>query len=198
MAIAVLTGVLLRMMSKDKTEVLRLPRKHAPKVRRAVTADDGRRLVEDQSLRRAIVWGLIAVVVFAIIWSMLSTIVNRVFPWLTLLLGMFVGLVVRRAGNGIDWRFPATAALLALAGALAGNVVVAATFTAADFGTGTLRVLGAVTAMTWPVFFTEVMTPADFIYALFAAAVAAFYAKRKLTRAEFLALRRFEESQGGA
>ncbi len=185
------------MMSKDKTEVLRLPRKHAPKVRREVTANDGRRLVEDQSLRRAIIAGLVAVAIFAVLWSMFSALVNRVFPWLTLLLGLFVGLVVRRAGNGIDWRFPATAAVIALAGALAGNVVVAATFTAADFGTGTLRVLGAVTAMTWPVFFTEVMTPADVIYGLFAAAIAAFYAKRRLTRAEFLALRRFEESHDG-
>ena len=50
--------------------------------------------------------------------------------------------------------------------------------------------LRAVTAMTWPVFFTEAMAPADAAYALIGAAVAAFYANHRLDRTEFLALRK--------
>lgn len=182
-------------MNQDKTDVLRLPRKHAPKVTREVTAADGERLVSSQSFRNALLTGAAAVLVFCVLWSMLSVLVDRIFPWLTLLLGLLVGHVVRRAGRGLDWRFSALAAALALAGALAGNIVVAAAFTAAEFDTGTLRILGAATALTWPVFFTEVMTPADAVYAVFAAAVAAFYANRRLTRAEYLALRKYEASK---
>jgi hypothetical protein len=51
--------------------------------------------------------------------------------------------------------------------------------------------------MTWPVFFDEVMTPADLIFALVSATVAAFYANRRLTRAEYLALRTWEGIDGG-
>jgi hypothetical protein len=77
-----------------------------------------------------------------------------------------------------------------------GNVVVAAAFTAPELGTTTLTVLRSLTAMTWPVFFDEVMTPADLVFALFAAGLAAFYANRRLTRNEYLALRTLEEIQG--
>jgi hypothetical protein len=181
-------------MSEDKTDVLRLPKKHATKTTREVTAADGARLVSAQSLRRAVLAGVVAVVVFCTLWSMLSLVANRIFPWLTLLLGLLVGYVVRRAGHGIDWRFPVLAAALAVVGSLAGNVVVAAAFTAAEFDTGTLQILGAVTSLTWPVFFAEVMTPADAVYAVFAAAFAAFFANRRLTRTEYLALRKHEAS----
>ena len=189
-----MSHVLLRIMRQEKTDVLRLPRRHAQKVTREVTADDGQRVVDAQSVRNAIVAGLVAIVVFCALWSMLSALVNRFFPWLALLLGLLLGHVVRRAGRGVDWRFPAVAATLAVAGSFVGNVVVAATFTAAEFDTGTLTILGAVTSMTWPVFFTEVLTPADFVYAAFSAAIAAFYANRRLTRAEYLALRRWREA----
>ena len=181
-------------MRKDKTDVLRLPKRHAPRVTREVTADDGQRLVDAQSVRNAVVAGLIAIVIFCALWSMLSALVDRFFPWLTLLLGLLVGHVVRHAGRGVDWRFPAVAAALAIGGSFAGNVVVAATFTAAELETGTLTILGAVTSMTWPVFFAEVLTPADFVYAAFSAAIAAFYANRRLNRAQYLALRRWREA----
>ena len=186
--------VLLRIMSNEKTDVLRLPRRHAPKVTREITPEDGLRLVNAQSLRNALVGGLIAIIVFCVLWSMLSALVDRFFPWLALLLGLLVGRVVQRAGRGVDWRFPVLAAVLAIFGSLAGNIVVAATFTAAEFDTGTLTILGAVTSMTWPVFFTEVLTPADFVYGLFSAWIAAFFANRRLNRAEYLALRRWREA----
>lgn len=182
-------------MSDDKTDVLRLPKKHASKIRVRPSPQDGARLVKAQSVRDALMAGLIVIILFSALWAMASTLINRMFPWLTLLLGMLIGLVVRRAGRGLDWRFPTLAAILAIVGAFVGNVVVAAAFTASEFDTGTLTILRAVTSMTWPVFFDEVMTPADAIYALFAAAIAAFYANRRLSRSEFLALRIWEQQQ---
>jgi len=83
--------------------------------------------------------------------------------------------------------------VVAMAGALGGNVLVAAAFTAAEFDTGTLTVLRAATSFTWPVFFDEVMTPADAIYALVAAGVAAFYANRRLSRAQYASYRLWQQ-----
>jgi hypothetical protein len=114
---------------------------------------------------------------------------------MTVVLGITVGLAVRRAGNGLDWRFPVIAAFMTLIGALASNVVVAAAFTARALETSTLNVLRAVTSMTWPVFFDEAMTPADLAYALIGAGVAAFYANRRLTRTQYLALREWQERE---
>lgn len=180
-------------MSDEKTDVFRFPMKHAPRAAAEPGAETGAELVEDQALASAALAGIVAVAVFSVLWTMLSTLFGRIFPWLTLAMGMLVGLVVRRAGRGLDWRFPALAAGLAVLGCLAGNVLVAAAFTAERESMSTLSVLLGVTSMTWPVFFDEVMTPADAVYALFAAAIAAFYANRRLSRTEYLALRTWEQ-----
>lgn len=161
------------------------------------TAEDGRRIIEQQSFRGALLAGLVVIVVFSILWAMLSTLTNRIFPWMTIILGILIGLAIRRAGRGIDWRFPTLAAALAVAGSLASNVIVSAAFTARALETTTLAVLRAVTSMTWPVFFSEVMTAADAIYALASAGVAAFYANRRLGRAEYLAVRKYEAESDG-
>jgi len=170
-------------------------KRHTPDVQAQAEPADGRRLIDEQSVRDAVLAGLVAVILFSILWAMVSTLLSRIFPWVTLFLGVVVGLVVRRAGQGLDWRFPLIAASITLAGSLLGNIVVAAAFTAEALGTSTLAILRAVTAMTWPVYFAEVLSPVDLIYALFAAGIAAFYAQRRLGRAEFMALRKWEEEQ---
>lgn len=173
----------------EASNPLRLRKKHGTGRRRDVSAEDGARLVRVQSLRNAAVAGLIAIIVFCVLWIGLTGLINRVFPWMTVVLGAMIGFAVQKAGRGVDWRFPLLAALLSLAGALAANVVLAASYTAEIFGTGTLHVLQAVTSMTWPVFFDEVLTIADGFYAVLSAGLAAFLANRRLTRSQYYALR---------
>lgn len=166
-------------------------KRHAPKVEVAPGAEVGRELEQQQSLRDATAAALVIIIVFGVLWAMLSTLLGRIYPWMTVLLGVLVGLVVRRAGRGIDWRFPVLAAAMTLLGALTGNVVVSAAFTAEALDSTTLDILRAATSMTWPVYFREVLSAADFVFALFGAALAAFFANRKLSRAQFLALRKW-------
>jgi len=176
---------------------LRLRKKHGSGARRDVGAADGERLVLAQSFGYGLFAGLITIVIFSVLWVALSSLTNRVFPWMTVLLGAMLGFAVRRAGRGVDWRFPVLAAGLALLGALLANIVVAASYTAETFDTGTLQILRAVTSMTWPVFFDEVLTAADGFYALFAAGLAAFLANRQLTRSEYYALRLWRAKSDG-
>ena len=191
------TRVLLRIMSDEKTSIFGLRKRHDPKVSRAPTPAGAKLLLEAQSVRGAISASLIVIIVFSVLWSMLSVLIDRIFPWMTVIMGIIIGLAVRRAGHGLDWRFPLIAAIFALLGSLGGNIVVAAAFTAPELGTDTLTVLSAVTVMTWPVCFDEVMTPADLIFAFVSATAAAFCANRRLTRAEYLALRTWEDVNDG-
>ena len=182
-------------MKNDQIKsVLRLPKKHRGA---AVKPDSalGGRLIGEQSLPHAVYAGLIIVIFFSGLWAMASTLVERIFPWMTLILGVLVGLAIRRAGKGLDWRFPVLAVIVTLVGALVSNIVLAAAFTANELETTTFNVLRAVTSMTWPVFFDEAMSSADAVYALFGAAIAAFYANRRLDRAEFHALRMWRQGK---
>lgn len=174
---------------------MRLPKRHARESVAPTDPRDGARIVRQQSVRGAILAGLIVVIVFSAAWALMSVATGRVFPWMTLVQALLVGLAVRRAGRGIDWRFPTVAAIVATAGALIGNIVVAAAFTAGEFDTGTLTILRSVTTMTWPVFFDEVITGADLFYAITGAGIAAFYANRRLTRAQYAALRTWQQDR---
>ena len=176
-------------MTQDNPQPLRLRRKHGEGRRPDATADDGARLVRVQSMRAAVMAGLFAFILFCIGWAALSTAVDRVFPWMTVVYGIVLGLVIRAAGRGVDWRFPLQAAGLAVAGSNVGNIVLAASTTAADLGTGTLNILQAITSMTLPLFFEEVWSVADGFFTVVAAGLAAFLAPRRLTRRERFALR---------
>ena len=183
------------MSNDDIPQVLRLRKKHRPGGHERPTAADGERLVRAQSVLHAVVAAFIVVIVFALLWMLISDLLFRVLPWLSLLLGALVGITVRRAGQGFDWRFPVVAALMTVLGALLGNVVIAAATSAREFDTSIFIILKNVTTYTWPVFFDEVMTAADFVYALFGAGVAAFFSTRRLTRREFQAVRIFREGE---
>jgi hypothetical protein len=184
-------------MARDPGQPLRLPKRHDPTDAASVTAGDGERLVAAQSLRGALVAALAAILVFSLLWIMVTRLTGRVLPWMTILQGIAIGYAVRRAGNGVDWRFPLLAALLAGFGAFVSYAIVAASVTGESLGTGTLHVLRSVTAMTWPVFFDEVITAADYVFAASAAIAAAFYAGRRLSRAEYRAVRLWRERRAG-
>ncbi len=177
--------------------VLRLPKKHAAGIADKPDPELGRNLVRAQSLRTAVVAGLIAIVVFAIAWILVTAASGRVLPWFTVLLGFALGYAVRRGGRGLDWRFPALAAFMAFAGSLLGNVVISAAYTAGEFETSTVRILARATSMTWPVFFDEVLNGADYVYALMSAGIAAFFANRRLSRRQYFALRQWQEQESG-
>ena len=184
------------MSDEQIKSVLRLRKRHDPGEHKTPTVEDGARLVRAQSVRQAVMAALIVVILFAILWSMLSGALNRVYPWMTLLLGMLIGLAVRRAGLGLDWRFPTIAAFFAFLGAVASNIVVAASFSADELGISTIKVLMSMSSYTLPTFFAEVVTYADVIYAAFAALVAAFFAKRRLSRRQYHAYRLWDERKG--
>ena len=116
---------------------------------------------------------------------------------MTVVYGVVLGLVIRQTGRGIDWRFPALAAVFAVAGSILGNIVLAASTTATDFGTGTLSILQAITSMTLPVFFEEVWSIADGFFTVVAAGFAAFLAPRRLTREQRFAVRTWREGSDG-
>lgn len=185
------------MKTNPNPNPLRLRKKHGDGRGLDLTAADGARLVDAQSLRNAIIVSLLVLILFCVVWIALSAALNRVFPWMTVLLGGALGMGIRRAGRGVDWRFPTLAAVTAFFGSIGSSVVLAAAITADDFGVGTVQVLQAVTSMTWPVFFDEVWNAAHGFYAVVAAGVAAFFANRRLTRAQFYALRQWQYQSDG-
>ena len=72
------------MSEKRPPSIARMRKPHSAAKMAHATAGDGRRIVEQQSLRNALLAGLIVVIVFSMLWAMLSTLLNKIFPWMTM------------------------------------------------------------------------------------------------------------------
>jgi hypothetical protein len=146
-------------------------------------------LIEGQSLRGAIVAAIVAMLICSWFWMYLAILFGRVFPWISVIQGALIGLAVRRFGRGFDWRFPLVAGLIAWTAAFFGNLLIAVPTTSDELGVSPLEVIRGLTWWSFEVFFDEVITVVDYIYAFCAVAVAMFYSKRRLSRHEVFALR---------
>jgi hypothetical protein len=155
---------------------------------------DPQTLRDAQSVKRAVVAAMAVTLVLSGFWMFFASVTGRVFPWFSVIQGIFIGLAVRRFGRGLDWRFPLVAGLFAWAGAFFGNLVVAIPATTSALDASWWEVIRGLTWWSLRTFFDEVITVVDYIYAFFAAAVAVFYAKRRLNRHEVFALRTRQHS----
>lgn len=152
-------------------------------------------LIAAQSVVRGVLGGLVALLVMHYAWAQSAVLLDRVFPWMTIVQGAAIGYGVQRQGRGLDWRFPLVAALLSFPAAITGNFVVAVSLTADASGSSALEVLSGLTASSVGSFFTEMMTGVDWIFAFCSIAIATFLAKRRLTRAQSTAMIAWEQEQ---
>lgn len=175
--------------------MFRLNQKHSKNLGRTSSIIDGGALLSAQSLPAAILAAVMVVMLMNLIWMTSASLLNRVFPWYAIIQGIPVGYAVRLAGQGLDWRFPVLAAVLAWVGAYTGNFMLAADTAADELGTSALHIISSMSEWTLGLYFEEVVNSVDHVYALSAAGIAAFLAQRRLGRSEEYALRTYKSDQ---
>jgi hypothetical protein len=177
--------------------MLRPRQKHDSPNDETVERPDSQALIASQSVAGAVIAGVVTVIVTCALWTALTVATGRVFPWFTIPGGAAAGLAVRRYGRGFDYRFPLIAVGLACAGALLGNLVIALPETMEQLDAGVWQVVRGLTWRSFELFFDEVITVVDYIYAGFSSALAAFYSRRRLDRHEAFALRTMKRTGAG-
>ena len=145
--------------------MLRLQKKHSGKQKHTGPKPDGARILAQQSVSRAIIAGIAVVLLFGWMWAFLSVETGRVFPWFSILIGVFIGIGVQRYGRGLDWRFPVIAALIAWAGAYVDNLMIGILETGRYIEAAPVRVFAGLSKDTMENFFANTVTPVDHIYA---------------------------------
>ncbi len=76
----------------------------------------------NQNLQMAIIGGMIAAIIGASIWAVVTVLTNFQIGWMAVGVGFLVGYAVRIAGKGITKIYGYIGAVLALLGCLAGNL----------------------------------------------------------------------------
>lgn len=178
------------MQRKQADNTLRLGKRYEPHRAQEVDLD---MLFAEQSVRSATLGAAAAVVLVGVIWVYGGLLFDRFFPWFSVVMGFFVGRAVRHYGLGLDWRFPLIAAVASVIGAFLGSFASALFLTGREFDTSALTLLGEVSWHTVSTFATREFGTVGTIYAGMSAAVAAFFAKRRLDRYEAVALRKHTE-----
>lgn len=139
--------------------------------------------------------GGVAVLLTIALWVALAFVFDRYFPWFSVVQGFIVGRVIQRYGRGIHWSYPVLAGALTCLAAFVGSFTVALFLTSREFYTPVLALVGEISLHTIRVFVLNNFQTAEIIYMIFAAALAAFYSGRRLSREEAVALRRLREQQ---
>ena len=169
--------------------MFRLKQKHSPKPTDRLPAADGKRLLEEQSIRRGTMGSIVAALILCWLWALFSMLTGRVFPWFSILIGAIIGMAMQRFGRGLDWRFPVIAMVVAGVAAYLGNLMIGVLETGRYIEAEPVRVMGGLSRDTIRNFFRNTISPVDHIYAFSACGVAAFFANRRLKRHEVLGLR---------
>ena len=80
-------------------------------------------LKQQQNLIHALVGGIAATIVSALIWATITVLTNYQIGYMAILIGILVGFSVRYFGNGIDQIYGVIGAILALIGCALGNLL---------------------------------------------------------------------------
>jgi hypothetical protein len=152
-------------------------------------------LLAAQNVHRGMTSTLVATLLVMLLWVYIALLFDRYFPWFSVVQGLLIGLTMQRFGRGLDWRFPLLAAALTAAAAVLGSFLVALFLTGREFGTGALSLVDEISVHTIATFLTRDFGVVGTIYLVFAAALAAFFANRRLLAGEAAALRRHRIAQ---
>lgn len=175
--------------------MFRLEQKHSRPGRKKYPKPDVKRILAEESLLRGILGSVAVAALLCWIWAVQVMTTGRVYPWFSILIGILVGLAMRRFGRGLDWRFPLSAGLVAGIAAYAGNLMIGVLETGRYIEAQPMEVIAGLSLDTMRSFFKNTISPVDHVYAFCSAVVAAFYANRRLNRREVLALRTIGEEE---
>lgn len=154
---------------------------------------DVKELLDAQSFRAALIGAVVALLLLNAVWVYGSVLLDRFFPWFSVVQGFFIGRAVQRYGCGIDWRFPLLAAGVAIVAAFSGSFLSALFLTSLEFGASVWSLLGDTDWHTVSTFALREFGVVGSVYAGMAAVIAGFFAGRRLKRQEAIVLRKHRE-----
>jgi antitoxin component YwqK of YwqJK toxin-antitoxin module len=138
-------------------------------------------LRKQQDLVLAVVGGLSAAVLGAIVWAMFTVATNYQIGYMAIAVGLLVGFSVRYFGAGVDKHFGYIGAILALVGCALGNLLSQVIFAADAESVGYMDILVLLNFDVIVSIFVESFSPMDVLFYSIAAYEGYRFAFRKIT-----------------
>ena len=103
------------------------------------------RMKDEQNLLMGVVGGLLGATIGAVLWAVITVLTEYQIGYMALGVGFLAGIGVKLLGKGIDRSFQVAGATLALAGCLAGNLMVVVIFASLETGIPVATLLASLT-----------------------------------------------------
>ena len=147
-----------------------------------------RRRRAEQSMPLAILAGVVAALIGAVLWGIVSDVTNYQIGWMAVGVGFLVGYSVQFLGKGIDPPFRYVGAICSLAGCVFGNFFAVVGAIAQQDHVSALTVLGQIPFNVAVDVMTKTFQPMDLLFYAIAVYEGYRFSLKRLTQAELAGL----------
>ena len=147
-----------------------------------------RRRRAEQSMPLAILAGVVAALIGAVLWGIVSDATNYQIGWMAVGVGFLVGYSVQFLGKGIDPPFRYVGAICALAGCVFGNYFAIVGVIAGQNHVGALTALGEIPLSAAVDLMSKTFQPMDLLFYAIAVYEGYRFSLKRLTQAELAGL----------
>jgi hypothetical protein len=137
-----------------------------------------------QSIPMAVIGGLLAAVVGALIWAVITVVTSYQIGWMAVGIGFAVGGAIRMLGHGLDKSFGYLGAILSLFGCLLGNFLSICMVIATQEGLSPLMVVTHIDPAVIPSLLIATFHPLDPLFYGIAMYEGYRFSYRRVTEAE--------------
>lgn len=117
-----------------------------------------------QNLPVGVVAGIVAGIVCAGLWAAFTVATSTIYSFMSVLVGLGVGFVIRKAGKGYQMKFGIAGAVIALLSCALGNFLATIGFIAADYGAEYFDVLFNFDYSLMPAVMQATFEPIDLLF----------------------------------
>ena len=122
------------------------------------------RALDDQNLTMAIIFGSVAALLGAILWSLITVVTGRQIGFMAIGVGFLVGWAVQKTGNGVTNTFGIAGAILSLLGCMLGNLLAGCVLAAEHFGVSFSEFMSRMNTTVAVEFFKQTTGPIDLLF----------------------------------
>ena len=149
-------------------------------------------LLEEQNFVPGVIAGVVAAILGGGIYAVIAVATGYAVGLMAIGIGAFVGFAVQFLGRGVESRFVVIAAVLSIVGCILGNIFSVILLFARGSGESPLDIFSDMGLGDLINIALESFQPIDLLYWALAAYAAYWFAKRRLTKEEELAIYTYE------
>ena len=146
------------------------------------------RLLAEQNFRAAVVFGLLAAITMAALWGLIAALTGYIIGSMAMADGASVGYTVQRMGKGIHYRYALLASVLATFGCIVGSILAIVLDESVEHQMPVTELLSSVPMHSIARTILSDFGLVGMAFWIVAISGAAYIARRRLTRAEGLAI----------